>query len=119
MGKQHNQRISQLQEHGINGQCAWVPDRKPMIAAIGRKRIHLNLDNRVLKDNDFITSIEVSNLNDAFDILGEISEVRSNVDLYIRESYNALIKSGTEKMFLNFYNYYHSDSEKNHVFNSI
>lgn len=109
-----NTKVEHLKDKGIFGKCTWVSDRYQSMTPHGftRYALSLNVDER--KDNDFIASIEISTLNEAFDVLDQISEVRSTTMQFLGYTYNSLLQSGNEKFVLNFYNYWHSDLPENH-----
>jgi hypothetical protein len=98
-------KVEYLKDKGIFGKCTWVPDRYQSTTPHGFTRYALSIDTQELKDNDFITSIEISTLKEAFDILNQISEVRSTTMQFLGYTYNTLLQSGNGKFVLNFYKY--------------
>lgn len=107
-------KIEHLKDKGIFGKCTWVSDRYQSMTPQGFTRYALSLDDDERQDNDSLASLEVTDLNDAINVLKQISPVKFTTMEFLSASFDSLIDAGAEKFVLNIYKYWHSDSFENH-----
>ena len=107
-------KVEYLKDKGIFGKCTWFPDRYQSTTHHGFTRYALSLDDDERKDNDSLASLEIKDLNDAINVLKQISPVKFTTMEFLSTSFDSLIDAGTEKFVLNIYKYWHSDLPENH-----
>ena len=99
----------------VNKNCTWVFDTDLCVKRDGVACYSVSLNDKEMLDNQFVVSVYVPDLKTAFEVLESVATVGGSVVNGLGQSYNSLVKNGSEAFVLNVYNYLHTDLAENHL----